>query len=238
MTTPASVRVFACGMTESGKGHWLRALFLSRFPRILTLDPLGEVGANGLVSGGRVYRASTLPELRQALSLAVRNGRRWHVVATIQPNDFPELCRMLVPPVIVDGKCFPLLVGGMAIDMQELDLIAPSNPVPEVRGLWSRSRHVGLSIAGATQRPHGVSPIIRSQSRFHLICRQDEPADMKYLAEYLPAEAAAELPRLPWHWCLVYDKRIGAWWLLDAGGKVVRRGAPPAITGGSDNGPD
>lgn len=220
---PASVRVFACGMTESGKGYWLRRLFLARVPRLVVLDPLGEYADPKIFEGRRVYRADSVEEVRKSLGLAVRNGSRWVVVSQLPPEQFAALGSVFVPAT-VSRPPFAALVGGVGLVCEELDLVAPSNPTPEVRGIWSRSRHVGLSIFGATQRPHGVSPIIRSQSRFHVICRQDEPADVDYLQKYLPAAAGARVPSIPWRGCLVYDKQTGAWSLLGADGRVVGSG--------------
>lgn len=215
-------------MTESGKGHWLRALFLRSMPRVLTVDPNGEMQP---LDGLKVWRAYSLDEVRASLALAVKSTNRWQVIAQLAPSEFPALAQMLVPNVVREGRAFPLLCGGMTLDVQELDLVAGMSVPPEVHSLWARSRHVGLSICGASQRPHRVAVVVRSQSRFHLVCRQDEPADIAYLRAYFPGDAHAILGDVPWHWCLIYDKRRAVWSLVDENGKVKRSGGSAQTEG-------
>jgi hypothetical protein len=226
VTGPASsARVLACGVTESGKSYLLRRLFVNRWPRALVLDPLGEYsGKDDMQLGAKFYEASTLPELRRALAAAVRQGHRWRVVARIAPGELEPVGRLLVPETFDRAQCFAAYVGGLAVVCEEMDVLAPTNAPPWVEAMLRRGRHVGVSFFGASQRPHGISPIVRAMAGYLICCTTHEPRDMRYLEEVLPAPAFLELERLPWQWSLLVDTRARRWWLLDRALVVQRFG--------------
>jgi hypothetical protein len=209
-------------MTESGKDYLLRRLFLDRYPRALILDPLGEWPRDR--GDWRTYRVQAAGELRPTLARAVRDGSRWRVYAALGGDAGPELARILVPEVLGVGSAFPLHVGGMALYSPELDQLAPTSAPPEVVGLWRRGRHVGLSIFGASQRPHGIGRIVTAMSGWLVITKTIEPRDLAYLRGFIPAPAHAEVVALPWRWAVLVDTRGGRWWVLDDAQKTVRSG--------------
>lgn len=220
-----TVRVFACGMTESGKDFLLNRLFLERAGRVLILDPLGEHIHAKAPNGGPVWRADSVAELRRALVAAARAGPRWRIVAQVAHSTAPEIAALLVPPVIRRAGAYPQHVGGMALHCSELDLYAPTNADDSITGLWRRGRHVGLSIFAATQRPHGVSRAVTGMSSWVLVTRTQEPRDLRYLADFIPPNAYREVVALPWYHAVLVDKKTGAWFLLDKSQRVVKRGA-------------
>jgi hypothetical protein len=223
-TAPDSVRVVACGMTESGKDYWLKRLYLERCPRALMLDPLGEYIADKRV-GFRVYEAESLADVRRALARAAKEGPRWRVVARIDAQHSAAVARLLVPPVIRAGGAFPQHVGGMGLYCSELDLFAPTAADPDVVGLWRRGRHVGLSIYGASQRPHGISRMVTAMSGWLVVCQTHEPKDVAYLGECLPSDAMEEVNRLEWQAVFIWRRQTSSWVILDRAGKVLKSGA-------------
>ncbi len=226
---PASVRVVACGMTESGKDYLLRRLFLDKYPRALILDPLNEWPRN--YGDWRVYRVRQVEELRPTLARAVREGSRWRIYAALGERSAVELATCLVPEVIGPAGAFPLHVGGMALYSPELDLFAPTSAPDEVVGLWRRGRHVGLSIFGASQRPHGISRIVTSMSGWLMITRTNEPRDLAYLRSFIPGEAYAQVLTLPWLAAVVVDTRRARWYVLDKDQQITKTGG---LNGGAD----
>ena len=222
----ATARVVACGVTESGKGFLLRKLFLSRCPRALILDPLGEhLPAAARADGFRYFTAYTVEDVKRALRQAVQSGPRWRVIAPLPPADAPAIARILLPQVIVGNNAFPFHVGGMALVCEELDTIAPTNPDPAVESLWRRGRHVRLTVLGATQRPHRVARIITAMSSHLVICATHEPADVEYFERILPADAMRAVRSLPWQWAVLYDVRARRWFLLDRSQRIVSSGS-------------
>jgi len=81
--------------------------------------------------------------------------------------------------------------------VDEVDLIAPPHTARrEVRTLWRRSRHVGLSIVATTQRPESVSREVSAQSQ-HVLCLQlIEPAALEYMSKIM----RVDLSGLPAWW--------------------------------------
>lgn len=226
----ATVRVVACGVTESGKGFLLRKLFLSRCPRALILDPLGEhLEAGAKPDGFKYFTAYSLDQVKAALRQAVKSGPRWRVIAPLPAADAPAVARLLLPAVVVGHNAFPFHAGGVALVCEELDTIAPTNPDPAIESLWRRGRHVRLSVLGATQRPHRVARIITAMSSHLVICATHEPADVEYFERILPADAMRAVRSLPWQWAVLYDVRGRRWFLLDYHQRIVASGsATPA----------
>ncbi len=225
MAIPDSLRVMACGVTESGKDYLLRRLFLDKAPRALILDPLGEHVMTRRL-GSRNYEATTLEDLRAVLKRAAREGQQWRIICHIDPTtQGAALARMLLPAVLRERGAYPETVGGMALYCGELSMFAPTSAAPEIAALWTRGRHVGLSIFGATQRPHGVAVVVRSMSRFLVVCRTHEPRDLSYLGAALGSVALEQVEALPWRWSLLYDLRSGDWFVLDDAQRIIRRGS-------------
>ncbi|MEW5917554.1 MAG: hypothetical protein AB1762_14200 [Gemmatimonadota bacterium] len=225
---PATSRVIAMGTTESGKSYLLKKFCLTRAPRALIVDPLGEHTAD-VPAGTRLYMARSIDELRSVLVRAPREGRAWRIVAAVSQSAAPAIAKLLVPPVVLDHNAYPYHVRGMALMIEELDLFAPSQSDETVEGLWRRGRHCGLSVYATTQRPHGVSRIVTGMANWWVICAIHEPNDVHYLAKVLPADAMRAVEELPWRWAVLFSPRTRAWYLLDDKHHVRQWGAPPAL---------
>src|SRR3954471_10760723 len=114
---PASSRVFACGVTGSGKTRALRRLWLDRPPRALILDATGEWLSE---KGARL--AHDWPELIAELRRAA--GRpRWRLVAPSDELDPVDLVELLLT-WRAGALPYPRAVGGMALLVDELSAFA------------------------------------------------------------------------------------------------------------------
>ena len=223
MNIPASERVFATGVTGAGKSHALRKLFLSKCPRALIIDPLGEhAGTNG--SAGRVYRANDVAGVLAAMKRAPKEGNQWQIIANIDPTAAVTLGSILTPNVIQNGNAYPLHVGGMALVLHELDLIAGASSPQSVESWWRRGRHTGLTILGDTQRPAGVKRIITAMSQWIIVCATDEPADLDYLKGCLPRAAWDRVSSLPFRELILYSRRDRRWFHFNSDYKTIASG--------------
>lgn len=188
MSVPPALRVFIAGASGSGKSTAAWHHYLQHFPRRILLDFTGEwVG----------HADITVTDV-QALSLAMRKlaarGGRWTITAALDGEDqLEELVDYLIPVPQLEAS--PIRkVGGAVLLVDEVDLIAPPRSMrQEVRTLWRRSRHVGLSIVATTQRPEAVSREVSSQSQQVLCLQLVEPAALDYMADIMRVDLA-DLP--------------------------------------------
>ncbi len=173
-----AARIFITGISGSGKttGAWQH--YMSKAPRVLIVDQMGEWN-------GRVFEtANTLGELHAAIMRA-RKEKRWIVSYSNLDNRLDDLVRWLMPLPNVDRS--PVLaMGGMVLMLDEVDLIAPTGGASEtIRNLYRRSRHIHLSIISATQRPANVLREVSAQSTQVLAYRLTEPRDRDYLQDLM-----------------------------------------------------
>lgn len=182
----------AFGRRGSGKSYLLRR-FATKFPRRLSLDPMGEAAE----SSPRAIICYTVDDVRAALAAQVHR-QAWHIVACIDPADAPSICRMLAPPNRLPQHSYSSSVGGVCLEAPEVDVIAPNSGAiaPEVRNVFQRGRHYGLSILGDSQRPHLVNRVTSSQADVIIAFQQHEPRDIKYLGVLMSEPLAALVPAL------------------------------------------
>lgn len=173
-----SVRVFFAGNSGSGKTTGAWRLYLSRFPRQIILDQTGEW------LDKVDYTANTLGDLANAIRQYAPD-REWTIAYTLLDDRFADFVRWLVPVPNVDTS--PILaIGGAVLLVDEVDLLAPQGPASvEVRTLYRRSRHAGLSVVSATQRPANVSREVSAQSQHVVAYYLSEPRDRDYIADLM-----------------------------------------------------
>lgn len=231
MSAPvASLRAVAVGATGTGKSTLLRELFVARAPRVVALDVTGE-----WERGGAPHVARSLDGLLNALEhFASKRARRWLIAAQLGAGEVEELAPLLVPES-GSAKGLAAIFGGLALAVDEVDTFAPQSAPPEIRNLWQRGRHAGLSIFAATQRPSACHRIVTSQSQFVAVCQLHEPRDVAYARSILPPDAYAAALALPRFHAVMLDTVHRRAWQLDAGRAIVARyGAdasapPPAL---------
>ena len=75
------------------------------------------------------------------------------------------------------------------------------------------------------ERPHGVARIITAMSQYLVVCATDEPADLDYLRNVLPAPAFARVRLLPFREVILYSRRVRRWYHFGADYKLIASGA-------------
>ena len=211
--------VFVSGRTGTGKSKLLYDLFVSRAPRVLSLDPNDEVSErnpDAIVARGY---AQTLAALR-----ACAPYPQWHIAAVVEEEHFDDLVNLLIPPMMAEERTgYARAVGGMALECGELDVLAPVHSASRtVTGMWRRARHNRLSIFAGTQRTNECARVCSSQAHHIIAFAQNEPNDIDYLAKAISRPAAEMIGRLPLHWCVWFERATGRVYLMDPDRRVVQ----------------
>lgn len=205
---PPSLRTYSCGRTMSGKTTLLRNLWADRQARVLVLDQTGE-----FIEPGALV-VDTMPQLVAALR-QVAGRDRWRICAMIPETDYPALARLLLPGVQSRVRSYCEAVGGLALIVDECDLVAGRGADHAVTSLWRRGRHVGLSLIAATQRPADVHRVVTSQSQWISISQLHEGRDRDYIRALLPSSARDAFDGLQQYWALLLDTVKGLVYHLD-----------------------
>lgn len=216
-----SKRVFACGVTGSGKTAFLARHFLDKEPRLLVVDNTGEWEERGTAPAtyGLAETAAALGEY------AREKAKSWRHIAYLDTEEVEELSARLLIPVPHIKRGYSAGVGGMALMLDEVDVFTPGGQSSaELRNLWRRGRHCGLSVYAATQRPANVSKEVTSQCRYLVILRQHETRDVEYLRGIIGKSPIVPIMRHvsrgEFRACL-WDTEEARGYLLDAAGKVT-----------------
>ncbi|GMV11563.1 MAG: hypothetical protein AMXMBFR55_32970 [Gemmatimonadota bacterium] len=216
-----STRVFVSGATGSGKSHFIRARIMPRVPRAVYVDFVGEWERRRAELRGRVALAYSVHDARTRLA-ELAGVREWSLIVQIDPSEFAEMARLLVPPRFTDATpVYARAVGGVALVCDELDLLAPHNAPPDVLALWRRGRHVGLSIYAATQMPSAVHPTVRGMSRYLVLCQMHEVNAINYFRATVPPNVLDRLTGLPPHEAIVFDAHTRRAWHLNKRARVL-----------------
>lgn len=220
MTRPPSERATVAGQTESGKTEFLIRHFLSgsRVPRLLIVDRTGEWLAREPQAPTALGLADTVRLLDE-----YANKSRWRIITSLSNDEVMQLGKALVgiPDV---NKGFSYNVGGMALALSEVDLLVPIASAPEeLRSLWRRGSHAGLSIFADTQRPSNVSKETTSQCRWLVFLALYEPSDVEYVRKQLGGIMAPQAIR--WiqgtrYAAALFDQRRRVCHLIDSKGYV------------------
>jgi hypothetical protein len=93
---------------------------------------------------------------------------------------------------------FARSVGGLCLEIPELDQIAPNHAGIDyfVRNVFQRGRHHAVSILGDSQRPHLVNRVTTSQADVIIAFQQHEARDLKWLADTMSVPLAEYVARL------------------------------------------
>lgn len=174
-----SARVFVAGNSGTGKTTMAERAILAQYHRQIIVDLTGEW--RGKVDA----EALTVEELKTAVRTLARQGSRWRVSISLDPDEFPELVQWLVPVPRIDQSPIRRLRGAVLL-VDEVDLLAPQGTASRpVRTLYRRSRHAGLSIVSTTQRPENVSREVSAQSTHAACLYLSEPRGVEYMAKLM-----------------------------------------------------
>jgi len=177
--------VTVVGRTGCGKTQLIAKRLGPRHARRITLDSTGE--CEELYP--RAFRAFGLTQVLDALeSWHAADLRAWHLIATLTHEEVGKLVRVLAPPYDGQSPSLSLGLGGVCLEMFEVDMYVPNSGSGNDTGrallhAIVRGRHVGLSILGATQRPSQCHRSLTSQSHYVVSFAVHEPRDKKWLQE-------------------------------------------------------
>lgn len=214
---PPSRRVFIAGISGAGKSTAGWRIWLQPAPRHLLIDYTGEWARHAHVT--TYTPGATVDAIRR-----LAHQGRWTIAAALDPDDdLPELVQWMVP--LPDLTRSPIrTLGGVTMLLDEVDVAAPPGSLrPHIRTLFRRSRHVGLSLVTATQRPEAVSREVTSQSQDVLAMMVVERAAYDYLravAQIDPGTLRAWTAQHP-HGGLYVNRTTGARAALTEQGKWV-----------------
>jgi hypothetical protein len=210
--------VTVVGRTGSGKTQLIAKLIGPRHPRRITLDLVGECAT--------LYPSATkvqsLPDVVRTLrAWHDANVNRWHLVAALTHDEIADLLQLMAP--LQGGAPYSLAAawGGITLEIFELDMIAPVTRIGKrlpvaITNAYARGRHYGLSILGATQRPHQVDRMATAQSSVVITFGMHEPHDIAWL-ERIGGRRFGEVARqgLRDYESVWYFARTGDMWTLD-----------------------
>jgi hypothetical protein len=220
----AALVVLGAGPTGTGKTTALFELFVSRFPRRVTFDFVGEVRRKFNPDAIEVY---SYEEFLKALRVCAR-GSRWHIAVIYDPDGRPELAgqvaRVLNPPRTSDDhRSFSRAVGGVAIDCSEADFIFPNGRTdPAVRGLAQRGRHNRVALLMATHAPALVDTRLRDAAGYYLAFRSQEDVVWRFWQRATSGTLADVVATLPPYHCGYIVKAEQRMYVLDERRAVTR----------------
>lgn len=231
-------------MSGSGKSTLAWNMYLAKFPRRLLLDQTGEWSDPGRYPRGYpgpdvvVY---SVEELSWALHKYAPVGR-WTIACEIDFDAMPQLVSYLIP--VPQLHLSPIYrMHGAVLLVDEVDLVAPPRSLKEeVRTLYRRSRHVGLSVVSTTQRPEAVSREVSAQSSQVVTLALVEPDAVDYMERLTSKQLTRGLPawvqRHP-HGGVWWDRQTGrALWLAESGALVPPAQASVPLSDDDDDEPE
>lgn len=233
LRAPPSERVFIAGVSGSGKSTAAWRMYLAKFPRRILLDQTGEwTDPSRFPQGypGPDVTVYSVPELSYALHKYAPTGK-WTIAASIDLEEMPDLVDYLIPiPDIAQSPIFAC--HGAVLLVDEVDLVAPPRSLlKEVRTLYRRSRHAGLSVVSTTQRPEAVSREVTAQSGQMLCLALTERSAYAYMSDAMGTDLTTSLPgwvRQHPHGGLWWERQTGRkLWLSESGAFVTPRAAGP-----------
>lgn len=214
--------VFCAGKKGSGKSTLLYDYFVTRSPRTISLDFVGDVKERNPHAMEVVGYAALLAKLSELVAARVE---RWHIAAVFDAyteRELPQLFRLLCPPYDPVRISLPRALGGIALECSECDVILPNGGASvEARNMVKRGRHNLLSLLFATQRPQECSRLCTSQADFVISFAMHEPNELKYFARIAPRYSAL-LPHLPPFYSAWYEPATGLVEIRDPQGNTAK----------------
>jgi len=220
----SSLRVFVSGASESGKSQALHQLFVSRLPRVISLDINGEVAERSPQAERTFGYADLCEALKTCARKGAQLGHRWHIAAYLEQDEIPRLFRTLAPPINTENATsFTRAIGGIAIECGEASWLAPNNRTPpEVRDAFHRGRHHQLSLLMATQRPADVARCVTAEARVLIAFRHHETLELDWWAKRTSRAVADVIAELPQYHSIYYVPASGRVHVCDAAYRPLR----------------
>lgn len=220
LTSPPRVNYveFSCGRKGEGKSHLL-ARRAANFPRRLVWDFADEFF--GVYPDA--YECLTFAHVCDALEdAALEKKKRWTIVASLSVDDIARVCALL-SPAGRPRSGVAAAAGGVCVECGECEIVAPNSKAfrPAISELIHRGRHSRVSVLFGTRRPRDVSRLMTSQADVITCFRQQEPADVEYLASVIGVIAAEGLATLNKYDHIQYITSTSKATLIDKHGKAT-----------------
>lgn len=205
----------ASGLKGSGKSHLL-ARRAARFPRRLILDYADEF----FDVYDDAFECLSWPQMLQALRAAAHE-KTWVIVASLMLEDVIKLANVL-SPAGRPRSGYSYNVGGLIVECGEVELIAPNRGFhPAIAELVHRGRHSRTSMAWGTRRPRDVNRLVTSQADVISCFRQQETADIEYLASIIGVSAASRISTLAEHHHVQYIPKVNRASVVNGDGEEI-----------------
>lgn len=190
MKPAPSVRVAAFGRTGSGKTEYLARHWLHRCQRLLVVDETGEWEDRAAAHREQYDFVTGLPKTIEALHRHAHQPT-WRIITDLHREELLELCERILPR----GKIrqgYTAKIGGMALLIEEADSVMPigASPPPEIRAIFRRGRHGGLSVFASAQRAN-ISKEMTANCQYIALLSLHEPRDEEYFTDLFKDEEAA-----------------------------------------------
>lgn len=219
-----ALRVFISGPSECGKTRLAWDVYVSKFPRCLTIDFAREVQSQLDPDAITVY---SYHGLREALAECAR-AERWHIALCLDHAEArtiaPKVCRLLAHPTkSEDERTFARSVGGLVVACYESHELAPNGMCPpDVRGLVTRGRHEGISVVVATQAPARVDRAFSENAEFLVAFATQEHTVTKFWTAKTSPLVAEMIDEQPRYHCALFKKSTRQIFWLDDRRRVKR----------------
>lgn len=184
---------FIAGQNKSGKS-FLGTFLANAMRRVLVLDPNSDPAAI-LPNSAVVHTAAD--------ALRAIPGRVVYQPQGRELADLPARFDEIVAKLLIDR-----LPHGIVI--HELGALTTANSIPPALAeAYRRGSHVGITLIGVSQRPHGVAVLTRSEAQ-HMACfTLLDPDDRSEMAALMgPAIRVAPLPLDHRFWYRGPDMRL------------------------------
>lgn len=242
-----TVCAYAVGPKGTGKTRGLWDLFISKFPRRVSIDFTGEMKEKYNPQAIDCY---SIDELRDALR-ACSKRTMWHVTLSMRKDELQrrarftdaddpkareanerrrrampafQLSAMLNPPrTSAEHRSFSREMGGVAIDCSEAAHLFPNGRThPDLLEFIQGGRHNKLHLFMASQAPAAVSPELRSAADYFLAFRTQEHTIWEFWAKVASPAIADVIAELPDYYCAYFVKREQRVYILDEKRQVTR----------------
>jgi hypothetical protein len=186
-----SVRIAAFGRTGSGKTEYLWRHWLHKEPRLLVVDETGEWEDRAATHKDQYDFVSGLPATITALQRHAHE-RTWRIITDLHREELLELCARILPRGKI-RKGYTANIGGMALLIEEADTVMPigASPPTEIRAIFRRGRHGGLSVFASAQRAN-ISKELTANCQYIALLSLHEPRDEEYFTDLFKDKAMAQ----------------------------------------------
>lgn len=216
---------FACGKKGSGKSKLINDYFAKKFPRVISLDFVGEIKERNPEAIEVVGYEKLVKMIRDLTNSQVE---KWQIAAVfdeyqISSGELERLFNLLVPAYTPEKKGLSRILDGLTLECTECDVILPNQGASiAARNMVKRARHEKLNLLFATQRPQECNRLCTSQADWVISFRMHEPREIKYLSDSVSSRFTDEVRLLEQYCSAWYHAETGNVFIRDRDGATIR----------------